>query len=100
MTRQPLRLTTPSELPAPRIDSDSATVLAEAVEALAKLRTPYWLGDSAVGVHILASLIAQAQSMLPDAVAAARDQEHTWAEIGQLLGLSQTAAARRYRDNP
>jgi hypothetical protein len=38
MTRQPLRLTTPSELPAPRIDSDSATVLAEAVEASAARR--------------------------------------------------------------
>lgn len=97
MTTQPLRLTKPGELPSPRADADSAIVLAEAVEALAKLRTPYWLGDSAVTLHALASLIAEADSTLHDAVSAARDQELTWAEIGQLLGLSQAAAARRYR---
>ena len=85
MTSQPLRLTEPGELPAPRIDTDSAAVLAEAVDALAALRTPYWLGDNAVGLHALASLIAQAHTMIPDAVHAARDQGHTWAEIGQLL---------------
>ena len=97
MTSQPLRLTEPGELPAPRIDTDSAAVLAEAVDTLAALRTPYWLGDSAVGLHALASLIAQAHTMIPDAVHAARDQGHTWAEIGQLLNLSPAAAARRYR---
>jgi hypothetical protein len=97
MTTQPLHLTQPGDLPAPRADADSAAVLAEAVQNLAKLRTPYWLGDSAVTLHTLASLITQADRALHDAVAAARDQEHTWAEIGQLLGLSQAAAARRYR---
>ena len=97
MTGQPLRLAQPSDLPAPRVDSDSAAVLAEAVETLAALRTPYWLGDNAVGLHALASLITQARTMLPDAVHAARDQGHTWAEIGQLLNLSPAAAARRYR---
>jgi integrase len=97
MTSQPQRLTEPGELPAPRTDTDGAAVLAEAVDTLAALRTPYWLGDSAVGLHALASLIAQANKMIPDAVHAARDQGHTWAEIGQLLNLSPAAAARRYR---
>jgi hypothetical protein len=100
VTGQPLRLTTPGELPAPRVDSDSALVLTDALEALAKLRTPYWLGDSTVSLHALASLIEQAQNMLPDAVAAARDQDHTWAEIGRLLNLSPATAARRYRTTP
>jgi len=36
--------------------------------------------------------------MLPDLVAAARDQGHTWAEIGQVLNISHATAARRYRD--
>jgi len=40
-------------------------------------RTPYWLGDSAVRLHALASLIAQAQQLLPQAVHDARDQELT-----------------------
>ncbi len=99
MTGQPLRLAQPGDMPAPRIDSDSAAVLAEAVETLAALRTPYWLGDSTVGLHALASLIAQAQQMIPQAVSQARDQGHTWAEIGQLLNLSPAAAARRYRNH-
>ena len=57
------------------------------------LRTPYWLGDSAVRLHALASLIAQAQQLLPQAVHDARDQELTWAQIGELLDT--TASHRR-----
>jgi hypothetical protein len=98
MTSQELRLTRPGELPAPRTDAGSAAVLAQAVEALAALRTPYWLGDTAVGLHALASLIAQTQQMLPAAVSQARDQGCTWAEAGQLLNLSPATAARRYRN--
>ncbi|HYB15175.1 MAG TPA: hypothetical protein VEF71_06860 [Streptosporangiaceae bacterium] len=60
----------------------------------------YWLGDSAVHLHALASLIAQAQQLLPQAVHAARDQKLTWTQIGELLGISATAAARRYRNKP
>ena len=76
------------------------TVLAEAIDALAALRTPYWLGDSGVHLHALASLLAHAQQLLPEAVAQARDQELTWNEIGQLLGLAASTAARRYPTPP
>jgi hypothetical protein len=100
MKSQQPRLTRPGELPAPRADADSAAILTEAIDTLAALRTPYWLGDSTVGLHALASLITQAQQMIPTAVAHARDQEHTWAEIGQLLNLSPATAARRYRNHP
>jgi DNA-directed RNA polymerase specialized sigma24 family protein len=100
MTDQPLRLTQPGEMPAPRTDADSAAVLTEAAETLARMRTPYWLGDSAVTLRTLASLIAQADTALDNAVAAARDQGRTWAEIAELLGISQATAARRYRHNP
>jgi hypothetical protein len=92
-----LRLTQPEEMPAPIVDDLSATVLREAIDALAALRTPYWLGDSGVHLHALASLLAQAEQLLPDAVAQARDQELTWDEIGQLLAISGPTAARRYR---
>ena len=85
-------------MPAPVADDLSATVLGEAIDTLASLRTPYWLGDTAVHLHALASLLTQAQQLLPDAVAQARDQDLTWNEIGQLLGLSASTAARRYRD--
>jgi hypothetical protein len=99
-TRPQLRPTTAGELPAPRTDADSATILTEAIDALASLRTPYWLGDSAVHLHALTSLLEQAQRQLPDAVAQAREQGLTWHEIGQLLALTATAAARRYRNHP
>jgi hypothetical protein len=70
------------------LDDVSRAVLDEAVEALARLRTPYWLGDTGVHLHALASLLTQAHALLPDAVADARDQDLTWTEIGQLLGRS------------
>jgi hypothetical protein len=70
------------------------------INALAALRTPYWLGDSATRLHALASLSAHAQQLLPDAVHDAREQEHSWTEIGQLLGLTPNTAARRYRKQP
>ena len=97
MNRRPLRLARPGQLPAPAIGQDSLQVLDEAIDQLARLRTPYWLGDSAVRLHALSSLIAQAQQLLPQAVHDARDQELTWTQIGELLG---TTAARRYRNKP
>ena len=98
MTAQPLRPTQPDEMPAPRTDSDNAAVPAEAIDTRACRRTPYWLGDSAVILHTLASLIAQTHNTLPQAVAAARDQGPTWTEIGQLTNLAAPTAASRYRN--
>lgn len=65
MTRPPLRLARPGQLPAPATGDDSLQVLNEAIDNLARLRTAYWLGDSAVHLHPLASLIAQAEQLLP-----------------------------------
>jgi len=98
MTARPMRIIEPNDLPAPRVDDHSAMIVSEAIDALAALRTAYWLGDSAVHLHALASVIAQAQRLLPDAVHDAREQDRSWIEIGQLLNLSPAAAARRYRN--
>jgi hypothetical protein len=97
MTHNKLRITRPDQLPAPRVDHDSATVLDEAIETPARLRTPYWLGDSGVRLHALASLLTHAHQLLPEAVAQARDQDLTWDQIGELLGLTGPTAARRHR---
>jgi hypothetical protein len=94
---QALHLTDNDELPAPRVDLDSATVLEEALDTLSRLRTPYWLGDAGVRLHALASLLAQAEQLLPEVVRDTRDQELTWTDIGQLLGIHPATAARRYR---
>jgi hypothetical protein len=98
MTPPPLRLTRPGQLPAPATGPDSHQVLDEAIDQLARQRTAYWLGDSAVHLHALASLIAQARQLLPQAVHDARDQELTWTQIGELLGTTPATAARRYRN--
>jgi hypothetical protein len=100
MTRPALRLARPGQLPAPITGDDSLAVLTEAIDALARLRTAYWLGDSAVHLHALASLTAQAEQLLPQAIHQARDQELTWTQIGELLGTTATTAARRYRNKP
>jgi hypothetical protein len=100
MNRPPLRLARPGQFPAPTTGNDSLQVLNDAVDQLARLRTTYWLGDSAVHLHALASLITQAQQLLPPAVHDARDQELTWAQIGELLGTTATTAARRYQSKP
>lgn len=98
MTRPPLHLTRPGQLPAPLTGDDSLQVLSEAIDSLARQRTAYWLGDSAVRLHALASLIAQAEQLLPQAVHDARDQELTWTQIGELPGTTAATAARRYRN--
>jgi hypothetical protein len=101
MTRRPpLRLARPGQLPAPATGPDSLQILDDAIDQLARLRTPYWLGDSAVRLHALASLLAQAQQLLPGAVHDALDQELTWAQIGELIGTTAATAARRYRNKP
>jgi hypothetical protein len=100
MNRPPLHLTRPGQPPAPRTGDDSLAVLSEATDSLARQRTPYWLGDSGVRLHALASLIAQAEQLLPRAVRDARDQELTWAQIGELLGTTAATAARRHRNKP
>jgi hypothetical protein len=100
MNRPAPRLARPGQLPAPATSDDSLAVLTAAIDNLAQLRTAYWLGDSAVHLHALASLITQAQQLLPQAVHHARDQELTWTQIGELLGTTAATAARRYRNKP
>ena len=105
MTRtshEPARAATRPARPAarPRTDDDSLQVLTDAIDQLARQRTAYWPGDSAAHLHALASLITQAQQLLPQAVDDARDQELTWAQIGELLNISAATAARRYRNQP
>jgi len=80
----------------PCVDDDSAIALSEAIETLGNLRGLFWLGDAGVELHLLASLLQQAQARLPDAVAQARDQDYSWAEIGDLLGTTRAAAWQRY----
>jgi hypothetical protein len=78
------------------IDDDSAQAIDDAVEHLSSCRSPLNRGDGALGLHVLVSLIAQADALLADAVAEAVDQGYTWAEIAAQLGTTPGAARRRY----
>jgi hypothetical protein len=88
---------------APNTGADSERVLEAAAETLGKLRGLPWLGDAGATIHLIASLIAEAEQRLHRAVADARDQEYSWAEIGDLLGVTRASAWQRYartaRDN-
>lgn len=58
-----------------------------------------WSGSATAGpVHLLASLIAEAERQLPQSVALARDQDYSWAELGDLLGITRAAAWQRFGD--
>lgn len=61
----------------PRTGADTAALIEGAVESLVILRCPMGLGDAGAVVSCLVSLIAEAQSRLPDAVADAWDQDRS-----------------------
>jgi len=83
----------------PKTGRDSRAVLDEAVASLGRLRMPSgWLGDGGAEIHLLASLIAEAECQLPQSVGLARDQDYSWAEIGDLLGITRAAAWQRFGD--
>ena len=54
------------------------------------------LGDDAVLIQLLASLIAQAERCLPEAVVNARAQGASWTDIAQLLGTSPEQTQLRF----
>jgi hypothetical protein len=81
---------------APYTDEHSVRLLDQAVTSLVLLRSPMWLGDAGPAISVLVSFAAQAEDLLIDAVASARDQDYTWGEIASRLGCSAMTARRRY----
>ena len=80
----------------PVIDDDSAAALEDAIDQLSANRSPLGQGHAGLRLHALASLIAQAQALLPDAIADARARDFYWTEIADDLGITARAARRRY----
>jgi hypothetical protein len=81
---------------APATGDDTDSVLHNALESLGTLRDLEWHGDAGVTVHLLASLAAQIHTRLPVAVADARQQDYSWAQIADLLGVTRASAWQRY----
>jgi hypothetical protein len=76
---------------------DTKQVLDEALSALGVLRNMRWdTGDAGVDLHLLTSLLEALTSRLPGAVAEARQKGCSWAEIGDLLGVTRASAWQRY----
>lgn len=85
---------------APSTGDDSAEALDAAIASLGEQRG---LGpeDDATRLHLLASLVAEVDRRLPAAVADARNQGCSWAQIADLLGVTRASAWQRYAEaNP
>jgi len=80
----------------PRAGEDTEAVLDEALRSLGTLRAMGEVGDAGVDLHLLVSLIEEATGRLPRAVADARDQDYSWAQIADLLGVTRASAWQRY----
>jgi hypothetical protein len=83
----------------PVIDDDSAEILEAAIHQLTMARSPLNEGHAGLRLHVLASVIAQADALISDAVADARQRGFWWSEIGRELGITATAARHRYADH-
>jgi hypothetical protein len=81
--------------PAPRSDDDTFEVIDDALTTLAT-RRGLWLGDDHALIHLITSLIEQAERCLPQAVHDARANGTSWNELAQLLGTSPDEARLRF----
>lgn len=81
--------------PAPRTDHDTYDVIDDAISALADRRR-LWLGDEHTVLHLLASLIQQAERCLPELVCTARMNGTSWNDLAQLLGTNPDEARLRF----
>ncbi len=83
----------------PLVDDDSEAVVAFAVNDLVLLRSPMWSGDAGALLHALASLSAEMDAWLPDAVADALSRGYSWSEIARLIGVRPATARRRFAEH-
>ena len=83
----------------PRSGDDTYDLIDGALYQLAERRKA-WLGDPVAAITLLASLIDQAERMLPDNVFTARDHGASWHDIAAALATSPEQAELRYSPGP
>jgi hypothetical protein len=79
----------------PYVDDDTLALVEGAVASLVVLRGS-GSGDADAVLSCLASLIAEAHSRLPDAVADAREHGCSWDEVAGRLATTPSTARGRY----
>ncbi len=84
---------TTSRWPHPLVDDDTYQIIDDAVTELAQ-RRGLWMSDPNI-IHLLASLIAQAERCLPETITVARD-ELSWTDIARLVGTNPVEAQLRF----
>jgi hypothetical protein len=84
----------------PRSGDDTYDLIDDALYQLAERRRK-WLGDPVAAITLLASLIDQAERMIPGLAAEARDNDATWHDIATALATSPEQAQLSYSpDSP
>jgi len=74
--------------PQPMPDDNVQDLAQRAIEDLARQRRLTWLGDGPIQVHLIASLLAELQFRLDEAIVLAADQDADPAGIARLAGIS------------
>ena len=85
-------MTTPA---GPHSSDDTYDLIDNALAELATRRSA-WLGDPLTAITLLASLINQAERMIPHFAAEAHDEGATWHDIATALATSPEQAELRY----
>ena len=84
----------------PAIGTDSDQTLDTAIENLAVHRNLPAFAETGTTIHLVASLIQQAELHLTRLVTEARNSDNynklSWAEIADLLGITRSSAHQRY----
>lgn len=84
----------------PQSGDDTYDLIDDALYQLAERRGK-WLGDPLAAITLIASLIDQAERMLPEHVLLALDGGATWHDIATALATSPEQAELRYSpDSP
>ena len=79
----------------PHSGDDTFAPIDDALYQLAERRGK-WLGDPLAAITLIASLIDQAERMLPEHVLLALDDDATWHDIATALATSPEQANLRY----
>jgi hypothetical protein len=85
-----------NELPVPRSGDDATFDVVDHAIAVLGLQRGLWMSDERMMIHLVASVIEQAERFLPHFVAEARMDGCSWEEIARLLGTSVEQVCLRF----